>query len=41
VLQQAIDDGVDDRVCEEALKLTKSEQLATAVADWRGEPGGP
>lgn len=34
VLEQAIDDGVDDILCSEALKLTNSAQLRAAVADW-------
>lgn len=37
VLEQAIDDGVDDTLCAEALKLTKSAQLRAAVANWIGE----
>jgi nucleoside phosphorylase len=36
VLEQAIDDGVDDALCSEALKQTNSAQLRTAVADWIG-----
>lgn len=40
VLEQAIDDEVDDTVCAEALNLTNSAKLRTAVADWIGEPGG-
>jgi len=37
VLEQAIDDGVDDTVCAEALKLTNSARLRAAVANWIGE----
>lgn len=36
VLEQAIDDGVVDIVCSEALKLTNSAQLRAAIADWIG-----
>jgi len=37
VLKQAIDDRVDDRLCDEALKLTKNfPELNRAVADWLG-----
>lgn len=40
VLEQAIDDEADDVVCSEALKLTSSADLRTAVADWIGLSGG-
>jgi len=36
VLEQAIDDGVDDILCSETLKLTKSAELRAAAADWIG-----
>jgi len=39
VLEQALDDRADDVVCSEALKLTRSEQLRAAVADWIGGSG--
>lgn len=38
VLERAIDDEVDDAVCSEALKLTNSPDLRSAVADWLGIP---
>jgi hypothetical protein len=40
VLKQAIDDRVDDRLCEEALNLKEnSAELSRAVADWYGTRG--
>jgi hypothetical protein len=39
VLGQAIDDEADDAVCSEALKLTNSAELRTAVANWIGASG--
>ena len=40
VLKQAIDDRVDDRLCDEALKLRKDfPELNRAVADWLGTSG--
>jgi hypothetical protein len=40
VLKQAIDDRVDDRLCDEALQLRKNfPELNRAVADWLGTSG--
>lgn len=40
VLKQAIDDRVDDRLCDEALKLRKNfPELNRAVTDWLGTSG--
>jgi hypothetical protein len=39
VLAQAIGDEVDDTVCSEALKLTNSAEVRTAVANWIGGSG--